>query len=135
MRIFSIALITVMFGFLAGCGTTDSALIDSGHSETYIQGFHDGRHSGMREAGNNFEHYIRDEDRFGSDSDYRAGWLSGEIEGKQLQAQADAIGRTASGAYQAVEIEKEVDKSTDYDQFAKDAVKGVDTSSLNGLEN
>jgi hypothetical protein len=31
--------------------------------------------------------------------------------------------------------DKEVDKSTDFDQIAKDAVKGVDTSSLNELEN
>ena len=42
------------------CGTTDSSLKDQGKSEAYVTGFHDGRHSGMREAGNEWEHYIRD---------------------------------------------------------------------------
>ena len=134
MRIYSLALIVITVSFAAGCGTTDSSLIESGHSQTYVQGFHDGRHSGMREAGSQFEHYIRDEDKFGSDADYRSGWLAGEAEGKRLQAQAVAIGRTAAGVYQAVEIDKEVDKATDFDGIAKDAVKDVDTSALKELE-
>ena len=89
----------------------------------------------MRETGNNFEHYIRDEDKFASNSEYHAGWLAGEAEGKRLQAQATAIGRTAAGAYQAVEINKEVDKSTDFDGITEDAVNDVDASTLRELEN
>ena len=76
MRLFGIFLIGILAGQLTGCGTTDSALTESGRSETYIQGFHDGRHSGMREAGNNYEHYIRDQSKFDSEPDYRDGWLA-----------------------------------------------------------
>ena len=50
--------------FLFGCATSDSALRESGHVEAYLQGFHDGRHSGMREAGNYFEHIVKDAERF-----------------------------------------------------------------------
>ena len=67
-------------------------------------------------------------------TEYHAGWLAGEAEGKRLQAQAVAIGRAAAGAYQAVEIEKEVEDATDFDQIAKDAVEDVDTSALEDLE-
>src|SRR5210317_1822269 len=65
-----------------GCGTTDSALKEQGRSQSYITGFHDGRHSGLKEAGNNYEHYIKDTERFKSDTDYQEGWLAGEVEGK-----------------------------------------------------
>ena len=42
---------------LAACGTTDSQMQQQGHSMAYIQGFHDGRHSGMKEEGNEGELY------------------------------------------------------------------------------
>ncbi|MEZ9203910.1 hypothetical protein AB4151_16180, partial [Vibrio splendidus] len=54
-------LLVILFVLISsGCGTSDSALIDSGHNESYIQGFHDGRHSGMQETGNSFEDYIKE---------------------------------------------------------------------------
>lgn len=125
----SIGLVT-----LSACGTSDGALREAGNSEAYIQGFHDGRHSGMAEEGNNFEHFMRDEQRFAADAEYQSGWLAGEAEGKRLQDNATMIGNVAAGAYEAVEIDKEVDKQTDFDRIAEDAVKGVDTSSLESLE-
>jgi hypothetical protein len=45
------ALITCLL-LLVACGTTDSTMRQAGHNEAYVQGFHDGRHSGMQEAGN-----------------------------------------------------------------------------------
>lgn len=120
---------------LVGCGTTDSQLLQEGRSAGYVQGFHDGRHSGMREAGNNFEHWVRDEDRFQTDSDYQQGWLAGEAEGKRLQAQAVAIGQGVGNAYSAAKIANTVKQSTDFDAVAKDAVRGIDTKTLNTLEN
>lgn len=119
--------------FLSACGTTDATLQQQGHSQSYITGFHDGRHSGMKEAGNNYENYIKDIKRFESDAEYRNGWLAGEAEGKKLQAQADAVGNAAAGAYSAHQIGNEVDKQ-DPDKVAKDAVKGVDTDALKSLE-
>jgi len=118
---------------LSACGTTDTSLQQQGHNQSYITGFHDGRHSGMKETGNNYEHYIKDTERFGSDTDYRDGWLAGEAEGKKLQAQAVAAGNAAAGAYGAHQIGEEVDKN-DPAKVAKDAVKGVDTDVLKSLE-
>ena len=115
------------------CGTTDSSLKDQGKSDSYLTGFHDGRHSGMREAGNEWEHYIRDHERYDSDEEYRTGWLDGEAEGKRLQEQATAIGNAAAGAYGGYQINKEV-KKNDPDKVAKDAVKGIDTKDLKVLE-
>jgi hypothetical protein len=135
MRLLVILQAIVVIGVCSGCGTTDSALRDSGRSESYVQGFHDGRHSGMREAGNNFEHYIKDEDRFAADPEYKAGWLAGEVEGKELQAQATAVGRAAAGGYGAAGGKSSSETLPDYDQIAKDAVKDVDTSAIKSLEN
>ena len=131
MRTFILIILTVI---LTGCGTSDSALRDAGFSEAYVQGFHDGRHSGMSEEGNPYEHYIRDERRFTDDSAYRDGWLAGEIEGEKLQANATTIGNTAAGAFEALQIQKEVDRQTDFEGIARDAVKGVSTENLKDLE-
>ena len=119
---------------ISACGTTDSSLHQQGKSDAYVLGFHDGRHSGMKEEGNNFEHYIRDEQRFGQDADYRAGWLDGEKEGMKLQDQATMVGNVAAGAYSGYKVGKEVDKQTDYDKIARDAVKDIDTTELENLD-
>ena len=70
---------------ISGCETTDTTLRESGRSEAYITGFHDGRHSGMKEAGNYLEHMVKDGKRFEEDAEYRAGWLAGEQEGIRIQ--------------------------------------------------
>jgi len=126
--VFTLALI------VSACGTTDSSLQQQGHNQSFITGFHDGRHSGMLEEGNNYETYIKDSERFASDAEYREGWLAGEAEGKKLQDQATAVGNAAAGAYSTHQIGKEIDKN-DPDRIAKDALKGVDTGSLKSLEN
>ncbi len=118
--------------FLWGCETTDSAMQSAGKSEDYIAGFHDGRHSGMKEAGNYLEHMIRDEKRFAENSDYREGWLAGEQEGIQMQQQANAIVNGAEG----YRISKEADRSADraIREAGEEATKGIDTDSLKVLE-
>ena len=115
--------------FLAGCATSDSTLREHGRSESYIQGFHDGRHSGMAEAGNYFEHVVKNSQRYANDAEYRTGWLAGEAEGKQMQEEANA----ASGAYTGNQIKKEYKKSHDYDAIGRDAMEGVDPKSLEPL--
>ncbi|MDN3702687.1 hypothetical protein QWY96_20455 [Vibrio artabrorum] len=82
-----------------GCGTSDSTLIESGHNMAYVQGFHDGRHSGIQEAGNNFETYIKDQKRYESDVDYQQGWIAGESEGKRLQDNARSFGKSVATSY------------------------------------
>ena len=119
---------------VSACQTTDGTMRDQGHNEVYVQGFHDGRHSGMKEAGNNWEHYIRDHERFDSDTEYKAGWMAGEIEGKHLQEQAQSIGEAAGGAYTGYRISEEADKAKPHPHdIAKDAMKGVDTKELEAL--
>lgn len=120
---------------LAACQTSDTALREQGNSEAYIIGFHDGRHSGLKEAGNHWEHYIRDEARFASDADYRAGWLAGEVEGKKLQAQATSVGEAIGGGNTGYRVGQEADKAGPHpEKAAQDAMKGVDTESLKALE-
>ena len=128
---FKIVLVLCLSVFLFGCATSDSALRESGHCEAYVMGFHDGRHSGMREAGNYFEHMVKDAERFTSDTEYREGWLAGEAEGVRIQQQANVVGGTSSG----YRIGKEVEKSKfDADAVGKDVMKGVDTDSLKNLK-
>ncbi len=118
--------------YLSGCETSDTALQSAGKSEDYIAGFHDGRHSGMKEAGNYLEHVIKDEQRFVENSDYREGWLAGEAEGIRMQQQADAI----VGGAEGYRISKEADESTDraIREAGEEATQGIDTSTLKALE-
>lgn len=116
---------------LVGCVTSDSTLQDQGRSESYITGFHDGRHSGMKEAGNNFEHIVKDNQRFEDDAEYQAGWLAGEAEGIRIQGQANA----ASGSYGAYSAGKAAQKAGAHPHDAmKKATKGINTGDLKALE-
>ena len=120
-----IGLSTIMF---AGCGTSDGTLREGGRSESYIMGFHDGRHTGMKEAGNYLEHIVQDTQRFEDEADYKAGWLAGEAEGIRMQEQANA----ASNSYNAG---KAADKAGPHPHDAmEDAMKGVNTNDLKVLQ-
>jgi len=116
----------------AGCQTSDTTLRDSGRSDAYITGFHDGRHSGMKEAGNYLEHVVKDVQRFETDADYRSGWLAGEQEGIRMQQQANA----AVGSAEGYRIAKEADKSAerDIEKAGERALKDVDADSLKSLK-
>ena len=74
------------------------------------------------------ENYIKDQKRYESDVDYKEGWLAGESEGKKLQAEAVAIGKGAASGY------PQKSETTNLDDVAKEALQGVDTSSLKNLE-
>lgn len=114
-----------------GCQTSDATLRESGKTEAYITGFHDGRHSGMKEAGNYLEHMVKDAKRFEEDVDYRQGWLDGEQEGIRIQNQANA----AVGGAQGYKITKDAEKSTKHDinKSIKQSTKDIDTDALKNL--
>jgi hypothetical protein len=118
---------------VTACGTTDSTLQAQGHNDSFIIGFHDGRHSGMREAGNNFEHYVRDQARYDSDEEYRSGWIAGEEEGRRMQAQADAVGNAAAAGVSSGSSGHHGMSKKDIEKAARNATKGVDTSELEVL--
>lgn len=128
----STVVFVVLALFLAGCQTSDATLMESGKGEVYITGFHDGRHSGMKEAGNYLEHMVKDTQKFEESADYRAGWLAGEKEGIKIQEQSNA----AVGGAAAYQISKDADKSIDHDinKAVKSATKGIDPDSLKGLK-
>lgn len=128
--------VALMFGItlvLSACGTSDGALREEGRSVSYIAGFHDGRHSGMSEEGNDFEHYIRDEARFSTDGDYKTGWFAGEIEGMRIQDQSNDFSGTVGGAISSGVTSD--NGETDLDKTARDAVKHVDTTGFENLGN
>ena len=133
MKVLSLPFVLVVTLMLGACGTTDSQLESQGRSQAYIDGFHDGSKSGMEEAGNNFSHYVKDEERYQSEPDYRAGWDAGETEGETLEAEAESVGKAAATGMAVDSINKETQKSTDMDRVAKDAVKGVDTTGMDAL--
>ena len=121
-------MMAVVLAFSAGCETSDTTVRDQGRNEAYIMGFHDGRHSGMKESGNYLEHIVKDSERFASDADYKAGWLAGEIEGKRIQ-------ETANAAAQGYQADKIADEASPHPEDAmKKATKGMDTSDLKVLE-
>ncbi len=122
------ALIIAFIPLLTGCVTSDATLREGGHSEAYIQGFHDGRHSGMKEAGNYLEHMVKDTQRFAEDAEYRGGWLAVEAEGIRIQQEANSVG----SAYSGYKVRKEVEK-TQPDAIGRDVMKDVDTSTLENL--
>ena len=115
---------------LSACGTSDAELREQGFSEAYIEGFHDGEHSGITEEGNRWDHYVRDEDRFENDPDYRAGWLAGEAEGREEEKQAEAV-RSAVGL--GVAIESASHSGGDPDETAQDVIDHTDTSGMEAL--
>ena len=123
-------LLLLSLGVLAGCGTTDTAMREQGRSESYVLGFHDGRHSGMKEEGNVFEQFIRDQSSFENNPEYRDGWLAGEKEGQKLQYEANIT----SAAYSDYQAGKAYDRSNNIDKIANDAIKDIDTSDLNELK-
>lgn len=119
-----ISLLTII---LAGCSTSDVTLREHGRSEPYIMGFHDGRHSGMKESGNYLEHIVKDSQRFEDDAEYKSGWLAGEAEGIRIQEQANA----ATNSYNTG---RAVDKTQpNPNAVMKDAMKGVNTDDLKAL--
>ena len=124
------AILLLLLGVLAGCGTTDTAMREQGRSESYVLGFHDGRHSGMKEEGNVFEQFIRDQSSFENDPEYRDGWLAGEREGQKLQYEANI----ASASYSDYQAGKAYDRSYNKDKIDIDALKDIDTSELIELE-
>jgi hypothetical protein len=127
LRNYVLGLVVAFSVLLTGCETSDATLRKGGHSEAYIQGFHDGRHSGMKEAGNYLEHVVKDVQRYAEDAQYREGWLSGEAEGIRMQEAANA----AIGGYHGRKIQKE--SEVDANAIGKDVMKDVDTKSLENL--
>ena len=134
MKIMSLAYVILGCLLLSACETTDGQLQQRGYNPGYIEGFHDGRHSGIAEAGNPYDHYIRDTERFAEDQEYHNGWLEGEAEGKKLQAQADAVSGTMSGAIISGGVNNELDKQ-DPKRVGEKVLKNTDTSGLKDLGN
>jgi len=87
----------------------------------------------MKQEGNQYEQFIRDEKRFDGDAGYREGWVAGQEEGKRLQVEAASIGNAIGNAYSGAQGNNEVKRNRDFDSIARDAVNDVDTSGMDQL--
>lgn len=88
----------------------------------------------MREAGNHYEHFVQDRERYDTDEDYRNGWIAGEEEGRHMQAQADSVGTAAAVGISAGSTHEHSKHSGMSKEAMEKATKGVDTSVLRTLE-
>ena len=131
-RLFLSAAIAILS---VSCATSDSSLREQGRSDAYVVGYHDdfASSTGAVPALDWFCFVFHESAP--ALVDYRQGWLDGEVEGKKIQAQAEAVGNAAAGSYSGYRLDKEVEKTRpDAEKIAKDAMKDVDTDALKALE-
>jgi hypothetical protein len=62
---------------LVACTSTEEALIERGLSPAYAAGYDHGCASGKQAGGGLFAEAQKDEERYGSDSEYAKGWDQG----------------------------------------------------------
>lgn len=99
---------------LTACTFNSQSLSGSYVGDSYMMGFHDGRHSGLKNAGDASESTIKDVTRFAEDAGYRDGWLAGEKEGQRIEREFRASREIAGKARSRKESDKtQSDKTAD----------------------
>lgn len=128
-----IALIAVAGLTAVGCTTQQSsedALLQHGYSANYVAGYHDGCPSGKRAGGDGFQQEARDQTAYGAGGDYKTGWDYGYLTCRDQEIKnertASAIGAAIAGGLASKHGADGVD--------ARDALKGIDTSGLEGVD-
>lgn len=118
---------------LTGCATEQSSedtLRQHGYSANYVAGYHDGCPSGKRAGGDRFKQGARDDGAYAAGGDYKTGWDYGYLTCRQTEARnertAMIIGAAVAGGMSSSHGADGVD--------ARDALKGVDTSGLEGVD-
>jgi len=122
-----ISLVTV------GCATQQSredTLLQHGYSANYVAGYHDGCPSGKRAGGDSFQQPARNDASYAAGGDYKTGWDYGYLSCRDSEIQnertASAIGAAIAGGMASSHGADGID--------ARDALKGVDTSGLEGVD-
>lgn len=118
---------------LAGCATEQSSedtLLQHGYSTSYVAGYHDGCPSGKRAGGDSFQQSARDDGAYAAGGDYKTGWDYGYLTCRETEEQnertASIIGAAIAGGMSSSHGADGID--------ARDALKGIDTSGLEGVD-
>lgn len=91
-RRFIRTLLVVFIPFaLSACVTNGQMMTQSYISDSYMTGFHDGRHSGLNGAGSTSISLVKDLTRYENDDSYREGWLAGEAEGQRIRQELASL--------------------------------------------
>ena len=128
-----LALLTFASLVLVGCTSQQSsedALLQHGYSANYVAGYHDGCPSGKRAGGDSFQQGARNDEAYAAGGDYKTGWDYGYLTCRETEIQNE---RTASAIGAA--IASGVGSQHGADGIdARDALKGIDTSGLEGVD-
>ena len=118
---------------VAGCSSQQSSedtLLQHGYSANYVAGYHDGCPSGKRAGGDSFQQPARNDTAYAAGGDYKTGWDYGFLTCRDTEIQnertASAIGAAIAGGMASSHGADGVD--------ARDALKGIDTSGLEGVD-
>ena len=124
----------IVAGFvLSGCATEQSSedtLLQHGYSANYVAGYHDGCPSGKRAGGDSFQQGARNDSAYAAGGDYKTGWDYGYLTCRETEVKneqtARVIGAMIAGGMASSHGADGVD--------ARDALKGIDTSGLAGVD-
>ena len=109
---------------IGACASNEQTLRHHGYSEQYVAGYEDGCSSGRRAAGSWLDPERQDMQLYSKHDDYRTGWDYGfhacSLEFAAIEGAVSAATHTGSVGYSGVD--------------AKKALKGIDTSGLNALD-
>jgi hypothetical protein len=116
-----------------GCSTQQSSedtLLQHGYSANYVAGYHDGCPSGKRAGGDSFQQEARNETAYASGGDYKTGWDYGYISCRDTEIQNERAASAIGAAIASGTGSKHGADGVD----ARDALKGIDTSGLEGVD-
>ncbi len=120
---------------ISGCATQKEIMIQEGHSVAYAEGFDDGCHSGKKAAGNMFEHFKKDENKFERLGKYAQGWSDGF---RECESEEEAMDRQIRMGMeqQRLNEERKRNKRLDDYYFGQHALSGIkyDVKALNTLK-
>lgn len=108
-------------------------MIDQGYPLTCAEGFDDGCHSGHKASGSLFDEFRKDVNGFEQDAKYAQGWSDGF---RQCESEQEALDRQIRMSLEAqrLEGERKEHERQELQHLEREAMKGVDTSSLKNLK-
>lgn len=126
-------LVSIAAMTLAGCVSTQEAMIKQGYPPAYAQGFDDGCHSGRKAGGSLFDQFRKDVPRFERDKDYALGWSDAFRQCETEQENALRQQRMVLEQQRLQELRKQ-NQLTNEHALEREALRGVDTSGLQSIK-
>lgn len=126
-------LVSIAAMTLAGCVSTQEAMIKQGYPPAYAQGFDDGCHSGRKAGGSLFDQFKKDVPRFERDKEYALGWSDAFRQCETEQENALRQQRMVLEQQRLQELRKQ-NQLTNEHALEREALRGVDTSGLQSIK-